>query len=268
MKTTFTTLILLLFSVGLALGQDTLYVYKGGAVAYKSIVNSIDSITFYKQYNTPPIPATVTDADGNIYHTITIGTQIWMVENLKTTKYNDGTAIPNVTGQTAWNDLTTGAYCWYNNDAATYKNKYGALYNWYTVNTGKLAPKGWHVPTHAEWTTLENYLIANRYNYDGTTTGNKIAKSLAATTDWYTDTETGSIGNDLSKNNSSGFTALPGGYRHYSGFDLAGLTGNWWSSTTYDTYFAWYRGLSYVGSYLFRGNYDKFGGFSVRCIRD
>ena len=101
---------------------------------------------------------TVTDIDGNVYHTVTIGTQTWMVENLKTTKYNDGTAIPLVTDSTAWLNLTTPGYCWYNNDAATYKNTYGALYNWFTVNTSKLAPSGWHVPTDAEWTTLITYL--------------------------------------------------------------------------------------------------------------
>ena len=97
---------------------------------------------------------TVTDKDDNVYHTVTIGTQTWMAENLKTTKYNDGTAIPLVTDSTAWTSLLTPAYCWYNYDATTYKNTYGALYNWYAVNTGKLAPIGWHVATDAEWTTL------------------------------------------------------------------------------------------------------------------
>ena len=100
----------------------------------------------------------VVDIDGNVYHTVTIGTQVWMVENLKTTKYNDGTAIPLVTDNTAWGALTTPGYCWYNNDSATYKNTYGALYNWYAVNTGKLAPTGWHVPTDSEWTVLTTYL--------------------------------------------------------------------------------------------------------------
>src|ERR1035437_6837240 len=154
---------------------------------------------------------TVTDKDGNVYHTVTIGTQTWMAENLKTTQYNDGTSIPYVTDNTAWSILSTPAYCWYSNDAATYKNKYGALYNWYTVNTGKLAPTGWHVPTDAEWTTLTNYVTANL----GTSLN--VAKALAATTDWTIDTyDAGAIGNDLSKNNSTGFSALPGGYRFFS----------------------------------------------------
>ncbi|MGC3978546.1 MAG: fibrobacter succinogenes major paralogous domain-containing protein [Paludibacteraceae bacterium] len=176
---------------------------------------------------------TMTDIDGNTYKTVKIGTQTWMAENLKTTKYNDGTAIPNVTNNDTWWSSTTGAYCWYNNDISN-KATYGALYNWYAVNTGKLAPKGWHVPTDAEWTTLENYLIANGYNYDGSLSGNKIAKALASTTSttgWSTSTEAGAIGNDLNKNNRSGFSALPGGSRYDDGFDGAGKGGYWWSST-------------------------------------
>jgi len=128
-----------------------------------------------------------------------------MAENLKTTKYNDGTSIPNVTENSAWTNLSTPAYCWYNNDDTTYKNTYGALYNWHTVNTAKLAPTGWYVPTNDEWAILDNYLMTNGYNYDGSTTYNNYAKSLAATTDWETDTGTGAIGNHLTKNNSTGF---------------------------------------------------------------
>jgi uncharacterized protein (TIGR02145 family) len=138
------------------------------------------------------------DADGNNYSMVTIGTQLWMAENLKTTQYNDSTAIPFITDSTAWANQTTPCYCWYNNDAGTYKNMYGALYNWYTVNTGKLAPKGWHVPTDADLQTLKNYLIANGYNYDGSTQVNvdSVAKSLAAITNWIPDTGKGTIGND------------------------------------------------------------------------
>jgi uncharacterized protein (TIGR02145 family) len=157
-----------------------------------------------------------------------------MVENLKTTKYNDGTSIPFVSDTTVWSNLTTPGYCWYNDDFSN-KELFGALYNWYAVNTGKLAPAGWHVPTVADWTTLQDYLIANGYNWDGTTTSNKIAKAMAAQTDWSTSTKTGSIGNDLSKNNTSGFSALPGGHRYYNGyFGFSQLDfGNWWSATVY-----------------------------------
>ena len=209
-----------------------------------------------------------TDADGNNYNVVTIGTQTWMAENLKTTKYNDGTAIPNVTYDTSWANLTTGAYCWYNNDAPTYKNMYGALYNWFTVNTGNLAPKGWHVSTDSEWTILENYLITNGYNYDGSSSGDYLAKSLAATTNWTTYTAAGDIGNDLSKNNSTGFSALPGGCRgEYEFYDI-GNSSHWWSSTELTTGIAWYRSLDYNYSFLGRGYDAKFVGFRVRCVRD
>jgi len=215
----------------------------------------------------------VTDIDGNFYHTITIGTQEWMVENLRTTKYNDGTSIPFVSNHTAWSNLTSPGYCFCRDDAAG-KNKYGALYNWYTVNTGKLAPIGWHVPTDTEWTILENYLVANGYNYDGTTTGNKIAKSLAATTDWKSSPGTGAIGNDLKKNNTSGFAALPGGFRHSDAtFYGVGDSGYWWSSTESNVPFTnatdvWARSL-YYGSYLLAKDAStKSYGFSVRCVRD
>jgi uncharacterized protein (TIGR02145 family) len=211
---------------------------------------------------------TVTDIDGNIYQTVTIGTQTWMVENLKTTKYNDGTSIPLVSDEDAWLALSTPGYCYYNNDAAN-KTRYGALYNWYTVNTGKLAPTGWHVPTDAEWTTLENYLIANGYNYDGTTTENKLAKSLAATIDWTTYAGTGTTGNDLKKNNTSGFAGLPGGCRDGDGtFYGIGGNGYWWSSSQYSTSDAWIRSLFYTSINVHRDSYYKPDGFSVRCVRN
>ena len=211
---------------------------------------------------------TVTDMDGNVYKTVKIGTQVWMVENLKTTKYNDGTSILKITDGTTWSNLKTPGYCFYDNDAAN-KNKYGALYNWYTVNTGKLAPTGWHVPTDAEWTTLKNYLIAKGYNYDRSTTENKIAKSLAATTDWNSFTGPGTIGNDLTKNNSSGFAGLPGGGRYSSGtFYSIGSFGYWWSSTEYYAEDAWCRSLDDYDSNVYSSYGNKQYGFSVRCVQD
>jgi uncharacterized protein (TIGR02145 family) len=211
---------------------------------------------------------TVTDIDGNVYQTLKIGTQTWMVENLKTTKYNDGTSIPLISDTTAWSSLSTPGYCFYINDVAN-KTTYGALYNWYTVNTGKLAPTGWHIPTDAEWNTLENYLIANGYNYDGTTTYNKIAKSLAATSGWLTSTDIGAIGNDLTKNNTSSFAGLPSGFRSYDGlFGYVGKYSGWWSSTEPHADFAWYRGLFYDNSFVSRDGSNKHHGFSIRCVQD
>jgi uncharacterized protein (TIGR02145 family) len=126
-----------------------------------------------------------TDGDNNNYPIVNIGAQTWMEENLKTTKYKDGsTAIPLVTDDTDWGNLTAPGYCWYDNNEATYKATYGALYNWYTVSTGNLCPTGWHVPIDADWTILENYLIVNGYNFDGRPTDNMIAKSLASATGW------------------------------------------------------------------------------------
>jgi uncharacterized protein (TIGR02145 family) len=238
--------------------------YKGISGDYSTIVTDVPTGDKTTNFNF----VACTDADGNNYTVVTIGTQTWMAENLKTTKYNDGTAIPNVTDNTVWGNLTTPGYCWYNNDASTYKDTYGALYNWYPVNTGKLAPTGWHVATDDEWTTLGNYLTANGYNYDGTTTGNYYAKSLAANTNWANDIGIGSIGNDLSKNNRTGFSGLPGGYRNFNGFNYAGNYGNWWSSTEANTNIARYRNLSYYTSYLSRDSDYKYYGFSVRCVRD
>jgi uncharacterized protein (TIGR02145 family) len=195
---------------------------------------------------------TVTDIEGNVYHTVTIGTQVWMVENLKTTKYNDGTSIPNVTDNTNWPELTTGAFCWYNNDASN-KNTYGPLYNWYTVNTGKLAPTGWHVPTHSEWITLTDYLGGENV------AGDKLKE--ADSTHW--------INLNQGTTNSSGFTALPGGFRFSDGtFYGIGSYSNWWSSSESDSSMAWDRFLhsNYIG--VSRGKDLKQYGFSVRCLKD
>jgi uncharacterized protein (TIGR02145 family) len=212
---------------------------------------------------------TVTDADGNVYNSVIIGTQTWTVENLKTTKYNDGTAIPLVADSATWSNLRTAGYCWYNNDA-TNKNTYGTLYNWYVVHKGKLAPAGWHVPSDAEWSTLQTYLVANGYNYDGTTTGNKIAKSMAAQANWYTSTYTGTIGNNLSTNNRSGFSALPGGYRDYDGyFTNVGYGGIWWSASENDVSDAFYRSLGNTSEHLYNGYFGiKSSGYSVRLMKD
>lgn len=216
----------------------------------------------------------VTDIDGNIYNTVTIGEQTWMVENLKTTKYTDNSDIQLVVNNTAWSVLSSPAYCYYDNLEAEYKNTYGPLYNWYAVNTGKLCPTGWHVPTDAEWTILEEYLIANGYNYDGTTTGNKIGKALASSTLWISSSYAGSIGNTdyPEKRNVTGFSALPGG-NHYSDGTFAafvGWSGGWWSSTPNMEYVwtrAWYRTMYYQYNSLGKSYYDYKVGFSVRCLK-
>jgi uncharacterized protein (TIGR02145 family) len=157
---------------------------------------------------------TATDQYGNTFEWINYGTQDWSIENAEVVTYRDGTQIPKVTDNGIWEDLTTGAWCYYNNDSSK-----GKLYNWYAVmgihdtdpNTPnkEFAPDGWHVPTDAEWTTFENYLIANNYNYDGTNAENKIAKAMASKTGWNSSTNTGMPGKDQSLNNSSGFNTFP-----------------------------------------------------------
>ena len=213
---------------------------------------------------------TVKDIDGNIYNTVKIGSQVWMAKNLNTTKYNDGTRIPNVTDFRQWSTLTTGAYCNYDN-AGIIATEYGhgRLYNFYAVNTGKLAPTGWHVPTDNDWTILVNYLIANGYNYDGTKDKNKPAKSLASFFNWELSINEGTPGKNTEDNNSTGFSALPSGYRKYGGtfYDLF-YYGYWWSSSEEGTSFASYRYMYYNSSSVGSGNNYKTTGFSVRCVRD
>jgi uncharacterized protein (TIGR02145 family) len=222
---------------------------------------------------------TMKDIDGNVYQTIKIGYQEWTAENLRTTKYNDGTPIPYNTGERREAsdsasrksaDTNSPAYCYHNSTTdPKHIKKYGALYNWHVVNTGKLAPPGWHVPTDAEWTELEDYLITNGYNWDGTTWGNKIAKSLASKTDWDSSSHEGAIGNDPGKNNASGFSALPGGHSYPWGCDgdPIGSWGSWWSASEIDADFAWSRDL-WVSDSLRSNRDDKDEGHSVRLLRD
>ena len=223
--------------------------------------------------------------DGAPYPSIVYGTQEWTVENACHITYRDGTPIPEVTDNAEWVNLTTGAWTYYNNDPTKPR-----LYNWYAVmgihdndpNTPnkEFAPEGWHVPTDTEWRTLEEYLISNGYNYDGTTTENKIAKAMASTTGWNSSLNDflapeGTPGNDQTSNNSSGFNAFPEGFRFADGsFANEGFDAIFWSSTEYtegNQDGAWYR---YLRNFIFflhsnhpNGNY-KYFGFSVRFVRD
>lgn len=214
---------------------------------------------------------TMTDIDGNVYKTIKIGNQVWMAENLRTTKYNDGTPISHFTDSSTWVNLTTSGYCYYNNtnnpDSII---KFGALYNWYTVtNKTRLAPTGWHIPSDSEWYTLQYFLIANGYNYDGTTTDNKIAKAMAAQTDWQTFLDSGVVGNNLTKNNKSGFSALPAGFNWYGKFSGIGNNCVLWTDTKSDTSL-YVRVLSYAIEYLIKDSVslNMHVGGSIRLLKD
>ncbi|HCE57342.1 MAG TPA: hypothetical protein DER09_05935 [Prolixibacteraceae bacterium] len=197
---------------------------------------------------------TVTDIDGNVYHAIQIGNQIWMVENLRTTRYRNGDPIPDITDKTAWQSLTTGGYCWYNNDS---KNKpvYGALYNWFTVNDSrKLAPEGWHVPSLQEWTALWDYLGGWEV------AGGKLKET--GTLHW--------INPNVGATNEVGFCALPGGFRTELGyfFDI-GNYGYWYCTDETTETNAWSVRAEYViAGFTGWGGCIKQSGYSVRCIKD
>jgi uncharacterized protein (TIGR02145 family) len=214
--------------------------------------------------NTPPQTGnTVTDLDGNVYHAVTIGMQTWMLENLKTTKYQNSDPISPVSDNANWNTLTTGAQCNYNNDAAN-GTKYGRLYNFYAVSDIRnIAPAGWHVATDADWAVLKDYLTANPG------TSGSFAKAIAAKTDWANSTVVNAVGNDLTKNNSSGFTTLPAGFRYGNGsFAYIGSISYWWSSTESGAGSAFLR-LLYIDSINEHKASDvKTLGFSVRCVRN
>jgi uncharacterized protein (TIGR02145 family) len=195
----------------------------------------------------------VEDIDGNVYKTVTVGTQVWMAENLKTTKYNDGTDIPSVTNNDEWAKLTTPAYSWYNNDASANKKDYGALYNWYAVGTNKLCPTGWHVSTDAEWMALALFLDGN------SKAGGKLKEK--GTKHWRTP--------NTEATGESGFKAFPGGYRSFQGaFNYFGISGYWWSSTKYNESTSLFWNLRYKYGYVYKFRSEKTTGFSVRCIKE
>jgi uncharacterized protein (TIGR02145 family) len=199
------------------------------------------------------------DIDGNNYNFITIGTQVWMTENLKVTHYGNGDPIPNVTDNAAWIALTTDAYCSYKNtlNADTIAT-FGRLYNWYAViDSRNIAPAGWHVPTDADWTTLATFLGGE------SVAGGKMKE--AGTTHW--------AGPNTGATNGSGFTALPSGLRYgYAdgSFGYLGTDVIWWSSTGYDPSNAWasslyYNHANFYHDYQYSG---KRNGYAVRLIKD
>lgn len=210
-------------------------------------------LTGFVALNSQMKAQTVTDIDGNVYNTVTIGTQTWMKENLKVTKYNDGTAIPLLTDGTSWSSGTPG-YCWYNNDQLTYGNTYGALYNWHTVNTGNLCPTGWHVPTNDEWTTLTNFLGGL------SVAGGKLKE--VGTVHWNSPNE--------GATDEAGFTALPGGLRfnYNAKFNYIGSYAYFWSADPSYIYTAWMRNINRGQSKVDSSFASKGDGYSVRCLKD
>jgi len=203
------------------------------------------------------------DIDGNVYQTIQIGDQLWMAENLKVTKYRDGSVIPNITNNGDWGGLSSGAYGDYDNNP-TNSDTYGRLYNWYTVDDDRgVCPEGWHVPSGDEYTVLTDYLGGEEV------AGGKM-KSTGTIEDgdglwnYYSDEITEEATNE------SGFTGLPAGYRNSgNGYYLSmGNYGYFWSSSEISSYYAWYRRLGYNSSNVNRNYNSRHYGFSVRCLGD
>ena len=203
----------------------------------------------------------VTDIDGNQYNSVIIGTQEWQKENLNVSKYTDGTIIPEVTDPTTWASLTTGAWCYYNNDPAN-EAVYGKLYNWYAVagihdndpNTPNkiLAPIGWHVPSDIEWTILVT-------NLGGETVAGGKMKTIG-TQHW--------LSPNVGATNDSGFSGLPGGSLFGVVFAGLGVAGQWWSSSEFSLIYAYIREVVFDDGKAYRGRPHKRYGYSVRCLRD
>jgi len=206
--------------------------------------------------NTPaPTPATITDIDGNVYHTVTIGTQVWLKENLKVSRYRNGDSIPIVTSNTTWGNLSTGACCSFDN-SNTYLNTYGRLYNWFAVtDLRKIAPAGWHVPSLAELHTLSQYLGGS-----SAMAGGKLKEAGLA--HW--------LNPNGDATNSTGFTALPGGRRDIDTFIGIGSDGYWWTSSVsaFSPDEASYYSMTFLVGYLAELQANKKKGMSVRLIKD
>jgi uncharacterized protein (TIGR02145 family) len=194
--------------------------------------------------------ATATDIDGNTYKTIKIGTQVWMAENLRVTKYRNGDAIPNIMG--AANDsLVSGAWCYFDNDSLS-NVAYGKLYNWYAVKDNRgICPVGWHVPSDDEWAVLENCLGGPIL------AGGKMKES--DTTHW--------TAPNMNATNESGFTAIPGGFSRGGSFYNYN-NAYWWSTTEYSACCALLRVLYYYSTPLYSNDYYKSDGIPVRCVKD
>jgi len=197
---------------------------------------------------------TVTDFDGNVYDTVVIGSQVWLKQNLKVTHFRNGDLIPNVTDVAAWPGMTSGARCYYDNDSATYDSVYGALYNWHAVNNSNgLCPQGWHVPSDAEWTTVESFLGGSAI------AGGKMKE--AGTLHWKAP--------NVGATNVSGFTGLPGGMRGMGSlYETLTENGLWWTSTPQNNMYVWSRYFWYLFAGVDRNPTPKTLGLSVRCIAD
>lgn len=212
--------------------------------------------------------STVTDYDGNTYNTVLIGNQCWMKENMRATKYSDGTSI---TQASVSQESSTTRY-YYNPGQA---ENYGYLYNWpaakgpssVSANNQGICPTGWHVPSDGEWTQLTQY-VGSQSNYLCSNNSTYIAKALASTTGWNSSSNTCAVGNTPASNNATGFGAVPAGTHNGSSFNYSGYDADFWSSTEYGSSTAYSRTLNYNYATVGSGYGYKYCGYSVRCLRD
>lgn len=254
---------------------DVLAASKIGYLNYRMAMYNFDTTGI--QIKMIANAGTVTDADGNMYQTVKIGSQEWMAENLRVTHFNDGKTMKFSVSDDDWSSIYGASACYFNNDVSNVV-KYGVLYNWYAASSDEFAPEGWHVPTNADWDTLQNYLITNGYNWDGTTTGNKIGKSLAVAIPWGSNgnIKAGDLSYDVTTNNKSGFSAVPVGLRSPVGNFHAEGFAYYWSSTQDSVIY--YSGIKYDTDSLSRANFKqavdprvsdfKAVGLSVRLVKD
>jgi uncharacterized protein (TIGR02145 family) len=229
-----------------------------------------NEISFASSSSTSAAGAVI-DIDGNGYNIINIGTQVWLKENLKTTRYSNGDSIGTTTPASF--DITyedTPKYQWAYDGDVNNVSVYGRLYTWYAATDNRnICPTGWHVPTDEEWTTLTDYLISLGIGYGENVTF--IAKALAATSGWAPDGTAGHVGNDQTSNNSTGFSAIPGGFRYSNGtYTQIGEMAAWWSSTEFNVIniYAWGRYLVFNSSEGYKNYLNKQSGWSVRCLRN
>jgi uncharacterized protein (TIGR02145 family) len=227
--------------------SNTVYFIRAYAITVGDTVYGTERYFYTHKLNS------IADIEGNHYNTLKIGSQTWIAEDLKTTRFNDGSPIPMVSRADLWGKLLNPAYCWYNNDSVNYSFPRGKLYNWYAVNTGKLCPTGWHVPSDQEWTILKDFLG-----------GDSIAGGKIKTTG----TLLWRYPNNRATN-ETGFSAIPGGYRNSSGvYSYVTIFDNWWSASGIAQEGASYWYVYHATGYFYKSLALRMMGFSVRCLKD
>jgi uncharacterized protein (TIGR02145 family) len=248
--------------------RDVLTITRDGSLDHRQVIAQADATVGVTLVESA---GSVTDIDGNTYQSVRIGKQVWTASNLRVKRFNDGAPIPFQADTAGWKDNTAPLWC---NPKDTTDpqviRRFGLLYNFHAVDTKKLAPPGWHVPTAKEWVEFEAYLIAHGGNWDGSKAGDKIAKAISAKTDWNASEVEGAIGNDLGRNNATGFSAFGTGFRHESGiYEAPGRNTGWWTSTPASSDHAGMIDLHFnQGDWSNAHHYRSACGYPVRLVKD